>query len=160
MAAYGFRAMSRDDLPMIERWLVTPEVMRWWGEPDEQYELVSGDLDHPGMDQFIVALDGRPFAYLQCYRLSTWNQGFGEQPAETRGIDQFIGEPGMIGRGHGSNFIRQFVGELLQKGAPRVVTDPDPTNARAIRAYEKAGFARVRMVDTPDGTALLMARDA
>ena len=50
MGPYAFRAMSRDDLPMIERWLVTPEVMRWWGEPDEQYELVSGDLDHPDME--------------------------------------------------------------------------------------------------------------
>src|SRR5262249_50479636 len=113
MTAYAFRAMSRGDLPMIERWLVAPEVMRWWGEPDEQYELVCGDLDHPDMDQFIVELDGRPFAYIQCYRLSTWNLGFGEQPAEARGIDQFIGEPEMIGCGHGSKFIRQFVDELL-----------------------------------------------
>lgn len=158
MTAYAFRAMSRNDLPMIESWLVAPEVMRWWGEPDEQYQLVSGDLDHPDMDQFIVSLGGRPFAYIQCYLLSTWNQGFGEQPPAARGIDQFIGEPGMIGCGHGSKFIRQFVDELLQKGTPRVVTDPDPANGRAIRAYEKAGFERVGLVDTPDGPSLLMMR--
>ena len=41
-----------------------------------------------------------------------------------------------------------------------MVTDPDPDNARAIRAYEKAGFEKVRLVDTPDGIALLMVRDA
>jgi aminoglycoside 6'-N-acetyltransferase len=158
MTAYLFRAMSRADLVLIERWLVAPEVLRWWGEPDEQYELVSGDLDHPDMDQFIVSLDGRPFAYLQCYPLSTWNQGFGEHPPETRGIDQFIGEPDMIGRGHGSKFVRQFVDELLQKGTPRVVTDPDPTNHRAVRAYENAGFEQAGLVETPDGTALLMMR--
>jgi aminoglycoside 6'-N-acetyltransferase len=158
MTVYTFRAMSRADLPVIERWLVAPEVMRWWGEPDEQYELVSGDLDHPDMDQFIVSLGGRPFAYIQCYRLSAWNQGFGEHPPETRGIDQFIGEPDMLGCGHGSKFIRQFVDQLLQDGTPRVVTDPDPTNRRAVRAYEKAGFERVRPVETPDGSALLMMR--
>jgi hypothetical protein len=28
-----------------------------------------------------------------------------------------------------------------------------------IRAYEKAGFCRDRIVDTPDGAALLMLRD-
>jgi aminoglycoside 6'-N-acetyltransferase len=39
-----------------------------------------------------------------------------------------------------------------------VVIDPDPTNARAIRAYEKAGFVKDRFVDTPDGPALLMVR--
>jgi aminoglycoside 6'-N-acetyltransferase len=158
MTGYAFRAMTRADLPMVRRWLQTPEVVRWWGNPDEQYELVSGDLDHPDMDQFIVTLDGRPFAYLQCYRLSTWNQGFGDHPPETRGIDQFIGEPELIGCGHGSQFIRQFVDEAFRAGTPLVVTDPDPENARAVRACEKAGFERVRLVDTPDGESLLMVR--
>ena len=156
---YTFRPMSRDDLRLIRRWLGTPEVVRWWGRPDEQYALVSGDLDHPDMDQFIVALDGDPIGYIQCYALSTWNQGFGTLPAKTRGIDQFIGVPDMIGRGHGSGFIRQFVDRVLNLGIPRVVTDPDPGNARAVRAYARAGFQGDRIVDTPDGPALLMVRN-
>jgi aminoglycoside 6'-N-acetyltransferase len=156
---YAFRPMSADDLPLIRRWLETPEVVRWWGQPHEQYALVSGDLDHPDMDQFIVVLDERPFGYIQCYPLSTWNQGFGAQPPATRGIDQFIGVSDMIGRGHGSGFIRQFVDTLLGQGIPRVVTDPDPDNVRAVRAYAKAGFHSERLVDTLDGPALLMVRD-
>ena len=144
---------------MIRRWLETPEVVQWWGQPDEQYALVSGDLDHPDIDQFIVARDDHPFGYIQCYALSTWNQGFGAQPPKTRGIDQFIGVSDMIGRGHGSSFIRQFVDALLISGIPRVVTDPDPANVRAVRAYEKAGFDEDRMVETPDGPALLMVRN-
>jgi aminoglycoside 6'-N-acetyltransferase len=156
---YAFRPMTSDHLPMIRRWLKTPEVVCWWGDPDEQYALVSGDLDHPDMDQFIVAVDDRPFGYIQCYALSTWNQGFGPQPTATRGIDQFIGEPGMIGRGHGSAFIRQFVENLLLSGVPRIVTDPDPENIRAVRAYARAGFQTDRVVETPDGPALLMVRN-
>ena len=156
---YVFRPMSAGDLPLIRRWLETPAVVRWWGHADEQYALVSGDLDHPDMDQFIVVFGEQPFGYIQCYLLSTWNQGFGPQPSATRGIDQFIGEPDMIGRGHGSGFIRQFVDALLGQGIPRVVTDPDPDNGRAVRAYAKAGFHSERLVDTPDGPALLMVRD-
>jgi len=156
---YVFRPMSAGDLALVQRWLETPEVVRWWGQPDEQYALVSGDLDHPDMDQFIVAVDARPFGYIQCYPLSTWNQSFGPQPSATRGIDQFIGISDMIGRGHGSGFIRQFVDGLLGQGIPRVVTDPDPNNVRAVRAYAKAGFRSERLVDTPDGPALLMVRD-
>jgi aminoglycoside 6'-N-acetyltransferase len=152
--------MSVSDLSLIRRWLQTPEVVRWWGEPDEQYALVSGDLDHPDMDQFIVTLDGRPFGYIQCYALSTWNLNFGAQPPATRGIDQFIGEPDMIERGHGSAFIRQFADKLLGSGIPRIVTDPDPGNRRAVRAYAKAGFQADRVVDTPDGPTLLMLRNA
>ena len=84
----------------------------------------------------------------------------GPQPDDTCGIDQFIGEADMLGLGHGSGFVRAFADQLLAAGTPRVVTDPDPANVRAIRAYEKAGFRRDRLVDTPDGPALLMTRDS
>jgi aminoglycoside 6'-N-acetyltransferase len=157
---YEFRPMTTDDLPLIKRWLVTPHVAEWWHDPAEQFELVSGDLGHPDMAQFIVAAADRPFASLQCYNLSAWNTGFGSQPAGTRGLDQFIGEADMLERGHGSAFIRAFTEQLLANGTPRVVIDPAPDNARAIRAYEKAGFRQEHLVDTPDGRALLMVRDA
>ena len=157
---YAFRPMTEADLPMIKRWLAEPHVREWWGDPPEQYLLVSGDLDEPAMDQYIVSTGGRPFGYLQCYDLTAWNSGFGVHPKGTRGIDLFIGEPDMIERGHGSAFIRAFAGQRLESGAPRLLTDPDPDNPRAIRAYEKAGFVRDRLVETPDGTALLMVRRA
>jgi aminoglycoside 6'-N-acetyltransferase len=159
-AGYEFVPMTSADLPLIRRWLETPYVAEWWHDPAEQFELVSGDLDHPDMAQYIVVSDARPFAYLQCYNLSDWNTGFGPQPLDTRGLDQFIGEADMLCRGHGSAFIRIFTEHLLAKGTPRVVIDPDPANARAIRAYEKAGFVQDRVVDTPDGPALLMVRCA
>jgi aminoglycoside 6'-N-acetyltransferase len=157
---YQFVPLATADLPLVRRWLETPHVSEWWHDPAEQFELVSGDLDHPDMAQYIVALGRRPFAYLQCYNLSDWNTGFGPQPSGTRGLDQFIGEADMLERGHGSAFIRSFAERLLAQGTPRVVIDPDPANARAIRAYEKAGFSKDRLVDTPDGPALLMVRSA
>jgi aminoglycoside 6'-N-acetyltransferase len=157
---YQFRPLSADDLPLIRRWLAASHVTAWWGDADEQFDLVSGDLDEPAMDQFIVAADAHPFAYLQCYHSAAWPGGFGAQPEGTRAIDQFIGQPDWIGRGHGSAFIRAFTDDLFGAGAPRVLTDPDPANGRAIRAYEKAGFLRDRMIDTSDGPALLMVRHA
>ena len=157
---YFFRPMMSADLPVIRQWLARPHVREWWGDPAEQYDLVSGDLDEPAMDQFIVSAGRNDFAYLQCYDLIALNSGFGEHPRGSRGIDQFIGAPDMIERGHGSAFIRAFVDERLRNGAPRIVTDPDPANTRAVRAYEKAGFEKAGMVDTPDGPALLMVRNA
>jgi aminoglycoside 6'-N-acetyltransferase len=143
---YGFRAMSAADLSLVRNWLETPEVMRWWGQPDQQHALVSGDLDHPDMDQFIVSVAGRPFGHMQCYALSTWNQGFGAQPPATRGIDQFIGEPEMIGLGHGSGFIRQLVEGLLRSGTLSVVTDPDPAKCKRGACLRKG-----RVQAGPDG---------
>jgi aminoglycoside 6'-N-acetyltransferase len=113
------------------------------------------------MNQFIVATQAHRFAYLQCYDPAAWPEGgLGAHPPGTRGIDQFIGEAGMVDRGHGSALIRAFTDDLLGAGAPRIVTDPDPENARAIRAYEKAGFVKDKLVDTSDGIALLMVRNA
>ena len=155
---YSFRPMIAADLPLVQRWLGLPHVREWWRDPEQQYALISGDIDEPNMYQFIFCTAGSPFGYLQCYDLSDWNTGLGQQPHGTRGIDLFIGEPGMVGRGHGSALIRCFVDDLLQKGLPCVVTDPDPENARAIRAYEKAGFEKRGLVETPDGRALLMVR--
>jgi aminoglycoside 6'-N-acetyltransferase len=157
--AYEFCPMSDADLPLVRRWLAAPHVAQWWGDPDEQFGLVSGDLAHPAMQQFIVALEGRPFAYLQCYDPQAWpDNGFGVHPDGTRGIDQFIGEPDMVACGHGSSLIANFVDGVFRSGVERVVTDPAPANSRAIRAYEKAGFEKVRLVETPDGRALLMMR--
>ncbi len=157
---YEFHAMSAADLPMIRRWLETPHVMKWWGDPDTQYALVRGDLGHPAMQQYIVAVNDRPFAYLQCYDPTAWpDNGFGELPSGTRGIDQFIGEADMIGRGHGSALTRSFIDGLPDGGTPRIVTDPSPDNSRAVRAYEKVGFRKDRLVETLDGRALLMVRN-
>jgi len=102
MTAYAFRPMSSADLPTIRRWLQRPHVRQWWHDPAEQFELVSGDLGHPDMAQFIVAAEQRQFAYLQCYNLGAWNTGFGRQPDGARGLDQFIGEADMLDCGHGS----------------------------------------------------------
>jgi aminoglycoside 6'-N-acetyltransferase len=158
---YQFRPMSADDLPLLRGWLATPHVAAWWGDADEQFNLVSGDLDEAAMDQFIVVTQQHPFAYLQCYDPAAWPEGgLGAHPEGTRGIDQFIGEAGMVNRGHGSAFIRAFTDDLFGAGTPRIVTDPDPGNARAIRAYERAGFVKDKLVDTSDGIALLMVRNA
>lgn len=53
--------------------------------------------------------------------------------------------------------VSEFVARLFRdESVTKVQTDPDPRNARAIRAYEKVGFRRVGEVVMPDGPALLM----
>jgi aminoglycoside 6'-N-acetyltransferase len=48
----------------------------------------------------------------------------------------------------------------VREGAPVVVIDPDVSNLRALRAYEKAGFRVDSVVATAEGEAVLMMFDA
>ncbi len=161
-AEYGFRPMTAADLPMARRWLETPAVRRWWGDPAEQAGLLEEDLDDRRMAMWIVSHEGRPFAYIQDYEPGAWAlHHLAGLPARSRGIDQFIGEPDMLNRGHGSAFIRAHAETLIARGAPAVGTDPDPSNARAIRAYEKAGFTAVgECLDSEGELVLLMVSRA
>jgi aminoglycoside 6'-N-acetyltransferase len=157
LAPYGFRPAVRADLPMLGRWLRTPEAVRWWGDPVEQETLLREDLDNPGMTMRIVSFEGRAFAYAQDYETHTWPQPhFAHLPPGTRAIDTFIGEPDMIGRGHGATYLRQLAGQLIATGAPLVAIDPAVKNVRAQHAYASAGFRRCRTVETAEGTAMLM----
>ncbi|MGJ5177997.1 GNAT family N-acetyltransferase [Bradyrhizobium oligotrophicum] len=149
--------MTDEDLSAIRGWLQQSHVREWWGDPDVQLALIDGDRDDPAMDQYIMLLNDEAAGYLQCYTLTAWNAGFGPQPDGTRGIDLFIAGEEHLGRGLGPLAIRTFCGLMFQRGVPRIVTDPSPANARAISAYEKAGFRRDRLVETPDGPALLMS---
>jgi aminoglycoside 6'-N-acetyltransferase len=62
----------------------------------------------------------------------------------------------MLGKGHGSVFLRLLAGQLRHEGAPVVAIDPDIHNHRARRAYIKAGFRGDTEVMTISGPAVLM----
>jgi|SRR6476469_8787218 len=154
---YTFRPATCADLPILREWLATPEVVRWWGEPAEQYALLEEDLGNPLMVMRIVAFERRPFAYVQDYDVHTWPQPhFADLPQGARGIDAFIGAPDMIGQGHGAAFLRERASKLIAAGAPLVAIDPDAANLRARRAYAKAGFVETRVAPTPAGDVAVM----
>jgi aminoglycoside 6'-N-acetyltransferase len=156
---YAFRTATHDDLPLLRRWLHTPEAVRWWGNPAEQEDLLREDLDNPQMTMRIVSCDGRPFAYAQDYEVHTWPQPhLAALPRGARAIDTFIGEPEMIGRGHGSRYLRLLAEQLIAEGAPLIAIDPGLENVRAQRAYAKAGFRGELHVDVYAGpmTPVLM----
>ena len=154
---YSFRAARPDDLPLLRAWLRTPEVVRWWGDPDAEAAMLEEDLTEPGMTMRIVSFDAKPFAYAQDYAVDRWPQAhFAGLPPGSRAIDSFIGELEMIGRGHGSVYLRLLAERLQAEGAPAVAIDPAADNMRARRAYEKAGFVGDGIVETSAGPWVLM----
>jgi len=154
---YAFWPVTWDDFAFLERWLHAPEVVRWWGDPAQQLALLREDMDEPAMTMLIVSGDDRPFAYAQHYEVHAWPQShLAALPRGARAIDAFIGEPEMLGRGHGSVFLRLLAEALVRDGAPVVAIDPDVENERARRAYANAGFRGDTIVETQEGPAVLM----
>jgi aminoglycoside 6'-N-acetyltransferase len=152
---YRFRPVVADDLPLLRIWLTTPAVARWWPDPDAQYAGLVEDLDGDAMTMLIVSHRGRPFAYLQHANAHGWGDFTRGLPADARALDAFIGEPDMVGIGHGSAFLRVAALDLHRRYSALMI-DPAPDNLQAIRAYHKAGFRGEAIVDTPDGPARLM----
>ena len=157
---YSFRRATPSDLSMIRRWLYLPEVTRWWGDPVEQIEIITEDIELAEIATLIVSYRNRPFAFVQHYDAHQWPQAhFDPLPENTRCLDAFIGVADMMGCGHGRMFLRLLVDMLIERGAPLIAIDPDPTNEGAIRCYEAIGFIGHREYETSEGPCLLMTLD-
>ncbi len=135
---YGFRRVTMDDLDLLCKWQAHPHVREWW-DSNASYDRET--INDPRVARWIVSADERPFAFMQDYTVHGWeNHHFAGLPKGARGIDQYIGEPDMIGVGHGSAFIGARMKMLFDVGVPVIATDPHPDNKRAIAVYRKLGF--------------------
>lgn len=136
--SYSFRTVTLDDLDLLKSWQSTPHVREWW-ESDELYR--EADLADSRVARWIVSFAERPFAFMQDYTVHGWeNHHFADLPKGSRGIDQYIGDPDLVGKGHGSAFIKSRMQVLFDEGAPVIATDPHPDNQRAMAVYSKLGF--------------------
>ena len=131
---------------MVEAWTRETHVSEWW----HSVSYSADDLDNSRVVRRIAEADGIPLAFIQNYDVhSEDGHYFGYLPPGSRGLDQFNGDPAMLGRGHGPALLAQRASELLRAGAPVLAVDPQPDNARAIAVYKKVGF---RFVGAPRET--------
>ena len=136
------RPLAHRDLNEMARMLAVPEVALWYDDDPiaEQVAELAAHIASDYVSPFLVARDGRPIGYIQAYHANCedfWVR-FGV-PKETFGLDMFLADN--RGQGLGPRLTGAMIDRLFaMDGVRRVQIDPDPQNARAIRAYEKAGF--------------------
>ena len=169
MADVRLRLMTADDIPMLAEWFRRPHVLEWWDAEEAALPLeqiralyLPEAMALEKVTPYIAMHDGRPLGYAQSYVAMGSGGGWWETETDpgVRGIDQFIAVPEKLGQGLGTALVKELVRMLFADDTVTLVqTDPDPTNARAIRCYEKAGFRRLRSIVTPDGPAEYMVRD-
>lgn len=157
---YDFRTVEETDLDLLAGWIKQPHWAEWWGDSAKEIAEIRDHMDSVSVEPLIVELDGEPIAYLQSYDPHLEDDHpYADQPFGTLGVDLSIGPANLLNEGHGSAILAQFVDELFEEGATRVIIDPNPANIRAISAYKKAGFRPLGERTSEYGRALLMACD-
>lgn len=163
----GFRPLRESDLTLVHEWLGRNHVRRWWGDPGDLEQTVAHygpSLDgRDPTDLYAILVGGREAGMIQTYLVADYPDyaalvGVGEGVA---GLDLFLGEEELLGRGLGTEVIRAFVAEFVftREATRACVADPDTENVASLRAFEKAGFARVsEFVDPEDGRLHALVR--
>lgn len=157
---YAFTPLREQDLSLVRRWLLEPHVERWWNDgvkmpyPDAEIQEYRDAIQgHDPTYRYLALIDERPVGMFQHYRIADDPEyaaalSLGEDAV---GVDLFIGEANLIGRGHGSPMLRKFLREVAFPfhRLDVCVIGPSMNNTPAIRAYEKAGFRPLKQVTVP-----------
>jgi aminoglycoside 6'-N-acetyltransferase len=135
-----------------------PHVAAWW-KPATPAEIAAKYLPRlrgeTSVRVYAILLDAKPIGMVQAAPL----EGAGSADACT--IDLLIGDPTLTGAGLGPQIIDAFVTDELfgRLGFTACFADPAEHNWRSVRAFERAGFTRLRSMDTDGQTLSLMARE-
>jgi len=149
---------DRDDHELVVRWRNEPHVAAWWSTDDEPTPIT---LEHvaamygPGAGDAswatacIITVGDRPVGYVQFYPWAHEADEAREMGVPvidgSYGLDIFIGEPDLIDRGLGSRTVALLARHLFEeRDATNVALLTPVGNERAHRAYEKAGFRKVK----------------
>ena len=153
--SYTLRRMvdTADDYALLARWLTDARVLQYYEGRDNPQSLEKVRkkysprvLSEEGVTPCIMVYEGQPIGYLQFYLADPQEYRF-EEHGKVYALDLFIGEPAYWGRGLGAEFICWLLDYLFeQKGADWVILDPHVDNERAIRAYEKSGFRKLKLL--------------
>ena len=120
-----------------------PAVHAWWGRMEDEFPF-----DEPESTRFTIWVDGQVAGMVQ--------YGEEEEPEYRHAwVDIFVATE-FHGRGVGTDAVRTMVRHLVDdRRHHRITIDPSVDNVAAVRAYEKAGFRPIGVMElaerSPDG---------
>jgi aminoglycoside 6'-N-acetyltransferase len=142
------------DYRLMAKWLTDDRVLEFYEGRDQphSYETVVKKyrprvVGESPVQPCILVYKRREAGYLQYYPVLEPQEYGLEEALGTYGIDLFVGDSRYWGQGVGTRALTALVAYLFEEfGAKRIVIDPHVDNLRAIRAYEKAGFRKVKVL--------------
>ncbi|WP_323741890.1 GNAT family N-acetyltransferase [Salinibacillus xinjiangensis] len=144
------RELDPKDKAHIAKWLSDPSVLEFYEGRDNPFDVDRvNEVFYDSEDENVrcmVEYDDHAIGYIQFYLLDDETKKEYEYTGENiYGTDQFIGEKEFRNKGLGTLLVQSMLEFLIKhRHAERIVMDPQLTNTRAIRCYEKCGFKRVK----------------
>jgi RimJ/RimL family protein N-acetyltransferase len=151
---------TRTHLPLLQTWLDSPHVARWWPREDTSVDALAAYYG-PAIDGtdpsrlFLILADSTPVGFCETYLHAdhpAWDRTIGLP--NVAGIDYLIGLPELCGRGLGTAIIEAFSKLVLAlyPQATGIASAPQAENTPSRRVLEKNGFrlVDVRTVDSDD----------
>lgn len=130
------------DLAIIENWIRHPHIVQGWGDSGEIWEQIN---QHPPSKSAMIHVGVIPVGYL-CWQVPTRQElaeaNLDNLPSDLVDIDIMIGDPNYLGQGVGPQALELLISQLSSEGAEVVGLATTISNERALKAYEKVGFAR------------------
>jgi RimJ/RimL family protein N-acetyltransferase len=139
--------------------LEVPHVKTWWDKDIcwtlelvkekyasyvKGYKLESGGAKP--IAAYIIYVDHQPIGYIQLYNVYDFRRAnpLKGLPQNLAAFDMFIGEEAHLRKGIGSLALKQFFDQCCDPSFTHIFASPDRENIVAIRAYEKAGFIKIK----------------
>lgn len=155
----SFRNLTFDDLALLHTWLNKPHVHEWYDKNkrntfEEIKEKYGKKINkEEPTDSYLILYQNKPIGYIQTAKVKDWPafESVVGKNQSAASIDLFIGEIDYLGKGYGSKAIKKFLVTIVfrQSGIDKCFTDPEPSNVRAIKSYEKVGFTYLKTVQIP-----------
>jgi aminoglycoside 6'-N-acetyltransferase len=144
MSRITLRSVTPDDLSLLRRWDEEPHVIA--SDPNDDWrweEELARDL--PWRQRWIAEVAGRPIGFLEVIDPARDDECYwGDVPEGLRALDIWIGEPDALGKGFGTEMMREALSRCFADPSVRaVILDPIEENTRAHRFYERLGFVEV-----------------
>ncbi len=153
----AFRSIGEAEVSVLHEWLNSGEALRWYAKEPSTIEALRGKYGHAhsATTHLVATLDEKPIGFVQCYLIRDYPDYcrlVAGRPGDC-GLDIFLGNDADIGRGLGTRVLKAALEAIVfdRFNARRCLIGPSPDNKRAIRCFEKCGFAYVRTVTDEDG---------